>query len=144
MCCDDVLQWVGEEVLKEYKNLAHSRGLQTGDHILCQAGAGSDGEAVMDPAGAEGGEGVNDDADEDEPAETAFCAFVANSLHKRSNRGIWEPLQQGWQKSEKKEPRRVGNPPLSFGEFIRAHPQGCFVAYGRSSPCQHDHRTCPI
>ena len=28
MSCDDVLQWVGEEVLKEYKNLAHNRGLQ--------------------------------------------------------------------------------------------------------------------
>ena len=38
----------------------------------------------------------------------------------------------------------MGDPPLSFGEFIRAHPQGCFVCYGRSSPFQHDHRTCPI
>ena len=45
---------------------------------------------------------------------------------------------------EKKELRRVGNPPLVFGEFIQARPQGCFVFYRRSCPSQHDHRTCPI
>ena len=45
---------------------------------------------------------------------------------------------------EKKEPRGIGDPPLSFGEFIRAHPQGCFVCYGRNKGFNHDHRTCPI
>ena len=144
MSCDDVLEWVGEEVLKEYKNLAHNRGLQAGNRSVRQVGAGSDWEAVMDPAGAEGGESLNDDDDADEPADTAVCAFVANNLHKGSNQGSWKPLQQGRKKWEKKEPRRVGDPPLSFGEFIRAHPQGCFVCYRRSSPFQHDHRTCPI
>ena len=38
----------------------------------------------------------------------------------------------------------MGGPPLSFGEFIRAHPQGCFVCYGRNKGFNHDHRTCPI
>ena len=38
----------------------------------------------------------------------------------------------------------MGDPPLSFGEFIRAHPQGCFVYYGRNKGFNHDHRTCPI
>ena len=33
---------------------------------------------------------------------------------------------------------------MSLGEFIPAHPQGCPVWYGQSSPFQHDHRTCPI
>ena len=41
----------------------------------------------MDPLGAEGDEGLNDDDDEDEPAETAVSAFVANNLHKGSHRG---------------------------------------------------------
>ena len=127
MGCDDVLEWVGEEALKEYKNLAHNRGLQVGDRSVRQVGAGSDGEAVMDPAGAEGGEGLDADDDEDEPAETAVCALVANNLNKGGNRGSWKPLQQGCKKREKKEPRQVGDPPLPFGEFIRAHPQGCFV-----------------
>ena len=38
----------------------------------------------------------------------------------------------------------MGDPPLSFGEFIPAHPQGCFVCYGRNKVFNHDQRTCPI
>ena len=90
----------------------------------------------MDPAGADGDEALDDDDDaDDEPAETAVCAFVANNLNTGSNRGSLK---------EKKEPRRMGDPPLSFEEFIRAHPQGCFVCYGRNKGFNHDHRTCPI
>ena len=141
MSCGDVLECIGEEVLKEYKNLAHNRGLQRGHRRVHQVGAGSNGEAVMDQAGDKGGDGFDDDDDdEDKPAETAVCAFVANSVHKESNRGSWKRLQQVWKKREKKERCRVGDPPLSFREFFRAHPQGCFVCYGRSSPFQQDQR----
>ena len=31
MTCDEVVEWVGEEVLKEYRNLHHTRGLKAGD-----------------------------------------------------------------------------------------------------------------
>ena len=132
MGCGEVLEWVGEEVLKEYRNLYHTRGLKPGDHDVNYVGEGSGGEATMDPAGADSDEALNDSNDDDEPAETAGCAFVANNLNTGSNRGSWKPLQKGCKKKEKKEPRRVGDPPLSFGEFIRAHPQGCFVCYGRN------------
>ena len=98
----------------------------------------------MDPAGADNDEALDDDDDDDEPAETAVCAFLANNLNTGSNWGSWKPRQKGWKKKEKKEPRRMGDPPLSFGEFIRAHPQGCFVCYGRNKGFNHDHRTCPI
>ena len=40
--------------------------------------------------------------------------------------------------------KEYGDPPLSFAEFIRAHPQGCFVCYGRNKGFNHDHRACPI
>ena len=143
MSCDDVLEWVAQDVFKEYKNLAHNGGLQARDQSVRRVEAGSDEETVMDPAGAEGGDLDNDD-DESEAAKTAICAFVADDLHKERNHGSWRPLQQGWKKREKKEPRRMGNPPLSFREFIRAHPQGCFVCYGRNSAFQHDHQTCLI
>ena len=69
---------------------------------------------------------------------------MANNLNRGSNRGSWKPLQKGWKKKEKKEPRRIGDPPLSFGEFIRAHPQGCIVCYGRNKGFNNDHRTCPV
>ena len=98
----------------------------------------------MNPTGADGDEALDDDDDDNEPAEMAVCAFVANNLNAGSNRGSWKPLQQGWKKNEKKDPRRIGNPALSFGDFIRAHPQGCFVCYGRKQGFNHDHRTCPI
>ena len=134
----------GEEVLKEYRNLHHTRGLRPGNRDVNYVGEGPGGEAAMDPAGADGDEALVDDDDDDEPAEMAVCAFLANNLNTGSHRASWKPLQQGWKKKEKKDPRRIGNPPLSFGEFIRAHPQGCFVCYGRKQGFNHDHRTCPI
>ena len=144
MSCDEILECVGEEVLKEYRNLHHTRGLRPGDRDVNYVGEGPGGEAAMDAAGAEGDEALVDDYDDDEPAEMTVCAFVANNLNARSNQGGWKPLQQGWKKKEKKDPRRIGNPPLSFGEFIRAHPQGCFVCHGRKQGFNHAHRTCPI
>ena len=144
MSCDQILEWVGEEVLKEYRNLSHPRGLRPGDRDFNYVGEGSGGEAAMDPAGADGDEALDDDDDDDEFAKVAVCAFVANNPNAGSNRGSWRPLQKGWKKKEKKDPRRIGDPPLSFWEFIRAHPQGCFVCYGRNKGFNHDHRTCPI
>ena len=144
MSCDEILEWVGEEVLKEYCNLHHTRGLRPRDRDVNYVGEGPAGEAAMDPAGADGDEALIGDDDDDEPAEIAVCAFVANNLNADSKRGSWKPLQQGWKKKEKKDPCRIGNPPLSFGEFIRAHPKGCFVCYGRKEGFNHDHRTCPI
>ena len=38
----------------------------------------------------------------------------------------------------------MGDPPLSFGEFIRAHPQHCCVSCRGKPPFQLDHRTCLI
>ena len=117
MTCNEVSEWVGEEVLKEYRNLHHTRGLKAGDCDVNYVGEGSGGESAIDPAGTEGGEARDDDDDDDEPAETAVCAFLANNLNVGSNQGSWKPLQKGSKKKEKKDPRRMGDPPLSFGEF---------------------------
>ena len=50
MSCDEILEWVGEEVLKEYRNLHHTRGLRSGDRDVNYVGLGPRGEAAMDPA----------------------------------------------------------------------------------------------
>ena len=105
-------------MLKEYRNLHHTRGLRPGDRDVNYVGEGPGREAAMDPAGADEDETLVDDDDHDEPAEVAVCAFVANNLSARNNRGSWKPLQPGWKKKEKRDPRRIGNPPLFFGEFI--------------------------
>ena len=144
MSCDEILDWFGDKVLKEYRNLHHTRWLRPGDRDVNYVGEGPGGKAAMDPAVADGNGALDNDDDDDEPAEMAICAFVANNLNAWSKRGSWKPLQPGWKKKEKRDRRRIGNPPLSFGEFIRAHPQGCLVCYGRKQGCNHDHRTCPV
>ena len=126
MSCDEILEWVGEEVLKEYRNLHHTRGLRPGDRDVNYVGEGPGGESAMDPAGAGGDETLVDDDDDDEPAEMAVCAFVAKNMSAGTKPANWKPLQPGWKKQEKRDPRRIGDPPLSFGEFVRAHPQGLF------------------
>ena len=126
MSCEEVLEWVGEGVFKEYQNLHHTRGLRPGDRDVNYVGEGSGGEAAMDPAGADGNEAPDDDDDDDERAKTAVSAFVANNLNTGSNQGSWKPLQKDWKRREKKEPRHIGDPLLSFGEFIRASPPGLF------------------
>ena len=92
MTCDEVLEWVREEVIEEYRNIHHTRGLKAGDRDVNYVAEGSGGESAMDPAGTEGGEALDDEDDDDEPAETAVCAFVANNMNAGSNREGWKPL----------------------------------------------------
>ena len=94
MSCDEILEWVGEEVLKEYRNLHHTRGLRPGDRDVNYVGEGPGGEAAMDPAGAGGDETLVDDDDDDEPAEVAVCAFVAKNLSARANRETGSPCSR--------------------------------------------------
>ena len=102
MSCDEILEWVREEVLKEYRNLHHTRGLRPRDRDVNYVGKGPGGEAAMDPAGADGEEALDDDDDDDEPAEITVCAFVGNKLNAGSNRGSWKPLQKGKKGGKKK------------------------------------------
>ena len=39
----------------------------------------------------------------------------------------------------RKEPRRIGNPPLWFREYRSQH-DGCWVGYGKGNNHAHDHR----
>ena len=43
----------------------------------------------------------------------------------------------------RKEPRRIGNPPLSFTEYRREH-GGCWVCYGKGCFNKHDHKMCKV
>ena len=106
MSCDEILEWVGEEVLKEYRNLHHTRGLRPGDRDVNYVGKGSGGEAAMDPAGADGNEALNDNDDDDEPAEVAVCAFVVNNLNTGYQPGKLEAPAEGLE-----EEGEEGSPP---------------------------------
>jgi len=141
MTCDEVLQWVGEEVLKEYKNHHHSRDWQS-------AGERRSINAVGERGSSEPEQSSDSERDDPqgipEPTEEEVWAFVAHNLPKGPHRSKWRTLDKGWKDKERKEPRRIGDPPLSFSEFRQTHPSGCFTCYGRGVGFEHDHRTCPV
>ena len=126
MSCDEILEWVGEEVLKEYRNLHHTRGWRLGDRDVNYVGEGPGGEAAMDPAGTGGDETLVDDDDDDEPAEVAVCAFVAKNLSAGSKPGNWKPLQQGWRKQEKRGPSPHWRPSAVLWGVHTSSPSGLF------------------
>ena len=83
-----MLEWVAEEELKEYKNLHYNRCAQgRGDHRVHYIGEGPGREPAADSAGSQDVEATKDDDNEDEPAEMAVSAFVANNLHTGGNMG---------------------------------------------------------
>ena len=46
-------------------------------------------------------------------------------------------------KKNRKEPRRIRNPPLLFREY-RSQQDGCWVCYGKGNNHAHDHRHCKV
>ena len=52
MSCDEILEWVGEEVLKEYRNLHHTRGLRPGDRDVNYVGEGPRRGSCHGPSGS--------------------------------------------------------------------------------------------
>ena len=126
MSCAEILEWVGEEVLKKYRNLHHTRGLRPGDRDVNYVGEGSGGEAAMNPAEADGDETLVDDDDDDEPAEMAVCAFVANNLNAGSNRGSWKPLQQGCKEEGEEGPPPHWQPSAVLWGVHTSSPAGLF------------------
>ena len=126
MSCDEILEWVGEEVLKEYRNLRHTRGLRPGDRDVNYVGEGPGGEAAMDPAGADGDEALVDDDDYDEPAEMAVCAFVANNLNAGSNRGSSKPLATALEEEGEQGPPPHWQPSAVLWGVHTSSPSGLF------------------
>ena len=141
MSCDEIPEWVGEEVLKEYQNLHHTRGLRPGDRDVNYVGEGPGGEDAMDPAGAGGDETLVDDDDDDEPAEVAVCAFVARNLSAGSKPGNWKPLQQGWRKQGKRDPRRIATLrcPLGSSYELTLRAVSCVMGGSEASTMTTEH-----
>ena len=72
--------------------------------------------------------------------EAHFFAFVAHNVRDHGqDRSRWNRV--GPKKG--KEPRRIGNPPLSFREYRSQH-DGCWVCYGKGNNHAHDHRQCKV
>ena len=124
MSCDEILEWVGEEALKEYRNLHHTRGLRPGDRDVNYVGEGSGGEAAMNPAGADGDGALVDD-DDDEPAEVAVCAFVAHN-GAGSNQGKQEASAAGLEEEGEEGPSSHWQPSAVLWGVHTSSPSGLF------------------
>ena len=75
--------------------------------------------------------------------EAHFFAFVAHNMKENGqDRSRWNRLDPR-NKNHKQEPRRIGNPPLSFREYRSQH-TGCWVCYGKWNNHAHDHLHCKV
>ena len=72
--------------------------------------------------------------------EAHFFAFVAHKLRDHGqDRSRWSRVGP----NKGNEPRRIGNPALSFREYRSQH-DGCWVCYGKGNNHAHDHRRCKV
>ena len=141
MSLDEIVKYITVELKLNAKNEAHVQDR----HGHGQRGHREDGhnrEIQEDAANsAEDGSGSGQDHWSREDHEEAhFFAFVAHNVRNHGqDRSRWS--QVGPKKG--KEPRRIGNPLLSFREYRSQH-DGCWVCYGKGNNHAHDHRQCKV
>ena len=141
MSLDEILKYITVELKLNAKNEAHVQDR----HGHGQQGHREDRhhrEIQEDTANsAEDGSGSGQDHWSREDHEEAhFFAFVAHNVREHGqDRSRWNRV--GPKKS--REPRRIGNPPLSFREYRSQH-DGCWVCYGKGNNHAHDHRQCKV
>ena len=140
MSLDEIVKYITVELKLNAKNEAHVQDR----HGHGQRGHREDRhhrEIQEDTANsAEDGSGSGQDHWSREDHEEAhFFAFVAHNVKNNGqDRSRWSRAGP-----RGKEPRRIGNPPLSFREYRSQH-DGCWVCYGKGNNHAHDHRQCKV
>ena len=92
---------------------------------------------------AEDGSGIRQDhwtGSREDHEEAHFFAFVAHNV--RDHGQDWSRWNRVGPKKGK-EPRRIGNPPLSFREYGSQH-VGCWVCFGKGNNHAHDQCQCKV
>ena len=143
MSLDEIMKYITVELKLNAKNEAHVQDRQGHG----QRGHHEDRhhrEIQEDTANsAEDGSGSGQDhwtGSREDHNEAHFFAFVPHNVRAHGqDRSRWN--RPGPQKG--KEPRRIGNPPLSFREYRSQH-DGCWVCYGKGNNHAHDHRQCKV
>ena len=147
MSLDEIVKYITVELKLNAKNEAHVQDRQGHGH----RGHREDRqhrEVKEDTVGiAEEGSGSGQDlwtpTTQEDHEETHFFAFVAHNMKEHGqDRSRWNRLEPRVNKN-RKEPRRIGNPPLSFREYRSQH-DGCWVCYGKGNNHAHDHRHCKV
>ena len=74
--------------------------------------------------------------------EAHFSAFVAHNMKENvQDRSRWNRLDP--RTKNRREPRRIGNPPLLFCDYRSQH-TGCWVCCGKGNNHAHVHRHCKV
>ena len=147
MSPDEIVKYITVELKLIAKYVAHVQDRQGHKHRghpeNCQHR-----EVKGDTVGtAEEGSGSGQDlwtaTTREDQEEAHFFVFVAHNMKEHGqDRSRWNRLEPRFNKN-RKEPRRIGNPPLSFREYRSQH-DGCWVCYGKGKNNAHDHRHCKV
>ena len=93
--------------------------------------------------GSGGGQDLWTATPREDHEEAHLFAFIAHNMKEHGqDKSRWNPLDPRFNKN-RKEPRRIGNPPLSFREYRSQH-DGCCVCYGKGNNHAPDHRHCKV
>ena len=146
MSLDEIVKYITVAVKLNAKNEAHVQDRQGQGH----RGHREDRhqrEVKGDTVGnAEEGSGSGQDlwtvTGPENHEEAHFLAFVAHNMKENGqDRSRWNRLDP--RSKKRREPRRIGNPPLLFREYRSQH-TGCLVCYGKGNNHAHDHRHCKL
>ena len=146
MSLDEIVKYITVELKLNAKNEAHVQDRQGQGH----QGHREDrqhrevkGDTVgTAEEGSRGGQDLWTATTREDHEEAHFFAFVAHTMKQHGqDRSRWnrsDPRSEG-----RKEPRRIGNPPLSVRGYRSQH-DGCWVCYGKGNNHAHDHRQCKV
>ena len=146
MSLDEIVKYITVELKLNAKNEAHVQDRQGPGH----RGHREDRhqrEVKGDTVGtAEEGSGSGQDLwtaiTPEDHEEAHLFAFVAHNMKENGqDRSRWNRLDP--RTKNRREPRRIGNPPLSFPKYRSQH-TGCWVCYGKGNSHAHDHRHCKV
>ena len=146
MSLDEIVKYITVELTLNAKNEAHVQDQQGQGH----RGHREDRhhrEVKGDTVGTvEVGSGIGQDlwtaTTPEDHEEAHFSAFVAHNMKENGqDRSRWNRLDP--RTKNRREPRRIGNPPLPFREYRSQH-TGCWVCYGKGNNHAHDHGHCKV
>ena len=146
MSLDEILKYITVELKLNAKNEAHVQDRQGHGHRGHledrQHREVKEDTACTAEEGSGSGQNLPTATTREDQEEAHFFAFVAHNMKEHGqDRSGWNCLNP--RTKNRKEPRRIGNPPLSFREYRSQH-DGCWVCYSKGNNHAHDHRHCKV
>ena len=146
MSLDEIVKYITVELKLNAKNEAHVQDRQGQGHRghredPHQREVKGDTVGTAEEGGGSGQHLWTVTTPEDHE-EAHFFAFVTHNMKESGqDRSRWNRLDP--RTKNRREPRRIGNPPLLFREYRSQH-TGCWVCYGKGNNHAHDHRHCKV